>query len=187
MAELDDKIFQATSHTHASYKGVYTVTLDYSPAVGFGMTLRSDGDGVTRVTSVARHGAASAAGVITNSEVVSVAGCALERGQGQDGLVPLTAVLGMSTVEFTFRRRVIFAPAVPLAEHMRRVGLTCKAVFRVQTVSKAEAYAMARLPRLRRTARGPGRRHGGVLLWPVNCNAPSTSTRRPSPGDRQCN
>lgn len=48
---------------------------------GFGMTLETGKDGVTRVMAVARHGSAAAGGVVVGSEVIAVAGCTLERGQ----------------------------------------------------------------------------------------------------------
>ena len=68
------------------------------------MKLETGKDGVTKVIDVSRHGSAAAGGVVVGSEVVSVAGCTLERGQGQDGLIPLTAICGVATVEFRFRR-----------------------------------------------------------------------------------
>lgn len=104
LTHLDDEIYRATTQLHASYKGEYTVTLTHAGPTGFGMTLETGKDGVTRVMAVARHGSAAAGGVVVGSEVIAVAGCTLERGQGQDGLIPLTAICGVSSVDFRFRR-----------------------------------------------------------------------------------
>eukprot|EP01052_Picozoa_sp_SAG31_P019990 SAG31_NODE_1482_length_8175_cov_4.484398_11_plen_128_part_00 len=87
------------------------------------MTLETGSDGITRVTDVQPRGSAHEASVVKGSVVIAVAGCTLERGQvllllylkctsrtglsdlctywqGQDGLIPLTAICGHSTVEF---------------------------------------------------------------------------------------
>lgn len=105
LAHLDEEIYRASTQMHASYKGEYKVRLAMSSGPsGFGMTMETDKHGVTRITSVERGGAAAAAGVVVGSEVLAVAGCTLERGQGQSGLIPVTAVLGAADVEFRLCR-----------------------------------------------------------------------------------
>lgn len=104
LAHLDEQIYRASAQMHASYKGEYKVRLAHSGASGFGMQMETDKHGVTRITSVDRGGAAAAAGVVVGSEVLAVAGCTLERGQGQSGLIPVTAVLGAADVEFRLCR-----------------------------------------------------------------------------------
>eukprot|EP01044_Picomonas_judraskeda_P011840 COSAG03_NODE_1649_length_3719_cov_6.927348_2_plen_477_part_00 len=104
LAHLDEEIYRASTQMHASYKGEYKVRLAHSGAGGFGMKMETDKLGVTRITSVDRGGAAASAGVVVGSEVLAVAGCTLERGQGQSGLVPVTAVLGAAAVEFRLCR-----------------------------------------------------------------------------------
>lgn len=104
LAHLDEEIYRASIQMHASYKGEYKVRLTHSGLSGFGMKMETDKHGVTRITSVDRGGAAAAAGVVVGSEVLAVAGCTLERGQGQSGLIPVTAVLGAADVEFRLCR-----------------------------------------------------------------------------------
>ncbi len=104
LAHLDEEIYRASTQMHASYKGEYKVRLTHSGASGFGMKMDTDKHGVTTITSVDRGGAAAAAGVVVGSVVLAVAGCTLERGQGQSGLIPVTAVLGAADVEFRLCR-----------------------------------------------------------------------------------
>lgn len=104
LAHLDEEIYRASTQMHASYKGEYKVRLAHSGPGGFGMKMETDKSGVTRITAVDRSGAAAAAGVVVGSEVLAVAGCTLERGQGQSGLIPVTAVLGAGDVEFRLCR-----------------------------------------------------------------------------------
>jgi hypothetical protein len=106
LSHLDEEIYRASTQMHATFKGEYRVTLAHSGPEGFGMTLDTDHLGVTHVVGVDRNGPAAAAGIVLNSEVIAVAGCTLERGQGQDGLVPVTAVCGAAAVEFRLRRPV---------------------------------------------------------------------------------
>ena len=104
LAHLDEEIYRASMQMHATFKGEYRVTLTHNGAQGFGMSLQTDNQGVTRVVAIQRNGSAAAAGVVVGSEVVAVAGSTLERGQGQDGLVPIATICGAAAVEFRFRR-----------------------------------------------------------------------------------